>query len=477
MAKTKKVTIEYHNTWIDISVPENAEIFRYGTPEFPEIPLHPDPEQAVKDALENPIGIERIPELVNRESKVTIAFDDQLKSPAEALRVVVPVVVDELLKAGVKEENISLLCATGTHCKRRPNELKALLGEQTYKRFCPFSWREGKIHNHDCTEGNSYLGETEIGSEVDHDSVLLKSDLLIYVGTIFPVSYGGYPGQGIVIGLASQRALRSLHAYDVFRVGGALSGDFRPEKNIYRKHKLAVNEKIEKEIGKKVFYIDVITGPGAKIVQVFAGHAPELEKKTYAEADKYFLTKMSQKDIVVIGLPHNLGYDTSDNPLLSCGSARRAASGWRNKPLLRKSGVIIALAQCTGAISPRRASDPEALRLYGEEFEARDLWDYFDSFANNPEYLYKYRYEYAYSPVHGIIMMQGPDTLKMVARQTIFAGDVNPGVIRKTGAMPARNFDEALAKAAEIVGKDIKDTDILVFPSYFHEPKPVFEVK
>lgn len=79
---------------------------------------------------------------------------------------------------------------------------------------------------------------------MDHDSALVDSDLLIYVGTIFPVPYGGYPGQGIVIGLASERALRSLHSYDVFRVEGALSGDFQPEKNIYRKHKLAVNEKI-----------------------------------------------------------------------------------------------------------------------------------------------------------------------------------------------------------------------------------------
>jgi nickel-dependent lactate racemase len=477
MAKTKNVTIEYHNTWIDISVHENAEIFRYGTPEFPEIPLHANPGQAVRDALDNPTGIERIPELVKRKSKVTIAFDDHLKSPAEALKIIIPVVVDELLKAGVREEDISLLCATGTHCKRRPNELKALLGEQIYKRFRPFNWREGKIYNHDCTEGNTYLGETEIGCEVDHDSALLKSDLLIYVGTIFPVSYGGYPGQGIVIGLASQRALKSLHSYDVFRVGGALSGDFRPEKNIYRKHKLAVNEKIEKEIGKKVFYIDAITGPGAKIVNVFAGHAPELEKKTYIEADKYFLTKMSQKDIVVIGLPHDLGYDTSDNPIISCSAARRAISGWRNKPLLRKSGVIIALAQCTGAISPRRPSDSEAQRLYREQFEGKDLWDYFDSFVNNPEYIYKYRYEYAYSPIHGIMMGQSPDTLKMVARQTIFAGDVNPGVIREAGAVPARNFDEALDMAAEIIGKDVKDTDILVFPSYFHEPKPVFEVE
>ena len=76
MAKTRNVTIEYHNTWIDISVPDNVEIFKYGTPDFPEITHHPNPEQAVRDALDNPIGIEKIPELVKGESKVTIAFDD-----------------------------------------------------------------------------------------------------------------------------------------------------------------------------------------------------------------------------------------------------------------------------------------------------------------------------------------------------------------------------------------------------------------
>jgi nickel-dependent lactate racemase len=477
MAKTTDVTIEYHNTWIDISVPENAEIFRYGSPDFPEIPLHPNPEQAVRDALENPIGIERIPELVKKKSKVTIAFDDHLKSPAEALRVIIPVVVEELLEAGVSEKNISLLCATGLHCKRHPNELRALLGEQTYNRFRPYSWREGNIHNHDCSEGNINYGETPLGSEVEHDSALMNSDLLIYVGTIFPVTYGGYPGQGVVIGLAGQRTLKSLHSYDVFRVGGALSGDFRPDKNIYRKHKLAVNEKIEKEIGKKIFYIDAITGPYAKIVDVFAGHVPELEEKTYAEADKYFVAKMSRKDIVVVGMPNHLGYDTSDNPLVLCSAARRAVGVWRNKPLLRRSGVIIALTQCTGEITSRRPTDVEAFRLYNDYFEAKNLWDYYDAFANNPEYLYKYRHEYAYAPIHGIMMAQGMDTLKRAARQTIFAGEVNPGVIRRTGTMPARNFDEALSKAADIIGKDLKDADILVLPSYSHDPKPVFEVE
>jgi len=65
------------------------------------------------------------------------------------------------------------------------------------------------------------------------------------------------------------------------------------------------------------------------------------------------------------------------------------------------------------------------------------------------------------------------DTLEKVASRIIFTGDINPGIIREVGAVPAKNFDEALERAKEIVGSN---PDILVLPSYFHDPKPILEV-
>lgn len=77
----KNITIEYKDTWTEISVPDTAIVLEYGTPNFPDIPLHPDPEKAVRDALKNPIGMEKLPDLVKKGSKVTIAFDDPIKHP------------------------------------------------------------------------------------------------------------------------------------------------------------------------------------------------------------------------------------------------------------------------------------------------------------------------------------------------------------------------------------------------------------
>jgi len=472
MAKTKSVRIEYKDSWIDISVPEASRVVQYGTPAFPEIPVHPDPEQAVREALQNPVGMGGIPDLVKKGSKVTIAFDDPIKHP-EPIKIIIPIVVEKLLEAGVIEKDITLLCANGTHCKWRPGELEALLGSGLYKRFRPFSWSEGAILNHDCIQDNVYLGETSLGDEVEHNKAVMEADQLIYAGTVYPIPYGGYGGQGVTIGLGSMRALNSLHSYDVYRTVDSLHADYRPEKNLYRKHKLAVHEKIENATGKEIFYVDAITGPEQKIVSVFAGHVPDLEKVEYPEADRYFTVRMSQVDIVVVGMPYVMDYDTSDNPGTACNFAIRPARGWRNKPLLRENGVIIALGQCTGAISPRRPGDPEALKLYRDCFDGKELYDYVDAFCHNPEYIHKYLYQYAYSPIHSIFMMENFDTLQKVARQTIFAGEVNPGMIRDLGAIPAKSFDEALAKATEIVGKG---ADILILPSYSRDPRPIFEV-
>jgi nickel-dependent lactate racemase len=468
----KDVKIEYKDTWIDISVPGVATVVQYGTPAFPRIPVHPNPEKAVKEALRKPIGMERVSELVKKGSKVTVAFDDPIKHP-DSIKIIIPIVVEELIKAGVKEENIKLTCATGVHCKWQPNELRNLIGASLYDRFHPFSWRDGAVLNHDCTQNNVYLGETNLGDEVEYDNILVESDLVIYVGTIYPVPYGGYAGQGVAIGLGSMRALNSLHSYDVYKGIASLHGDYRPEKNLYRKHKLAVHEQIEKATGKKIFYVDAITGPEEKIVSVFAGHVPDLEKIEYPEADNYFKIRVPQVDIVVLGMPHTLDYDTSDNPGCACNFAARPARMWQNKPLLRENGVTIVLGQCKGAMSSRRPADPAAYRLYQDCFGGEELFDYVDAFCNNEEYLYKYRYHYAYSPIHSIFLMANMDTLQKVSRQTIFAGEVNPGTIRNMGAIPARDFDEALAKATEIVGMN---ADILVLPSYSRDPKPIFEV-
>ena len=64
--------------------------------------------------------MEPIGKLVNKASKVAVAFDNPIKVCPSALTI--PIVLEELRKAGVKEENIVLVSANGNQRKHTPTE-------------------------------------------------------------------------------------------------------------------------------------------------------------------------------------------------------------------------------------------------------------------------------------------------------------------------------------------------------------------
>jgi len=468
----KNVTVQYATGWKDITVPDAATVLQYGTPDYPEIPLHPDPEGAVRHALENPVAMEPLADLVKPGSRVTIAFDDGFKHPLP-LKTIMPILLDELNRIGVPDEDIDLVCAIGGHRKCTSFELRDLLGDEVYRRFCPFDGATSRIRNHDCIDGNVFLGTTEYGDHVEYDHAVIDADQLIYVGTIKPLGFGGYAGQGVAIGLASHRTLDSLHAYSIYKTLDVLNAEYLPEKNVYRRHKLAVHALIEKATGKRIFYVDALVGPGNGIVDVYAGHVPELEQVEYARADKQHLVDVPQFDIVISGVAYDMGYDTSDNP--GClGTLSQVLRMAQNRPLLREGGVLISLAQCRGVISERRPADHEVLRLFRECFDVEELFLHRDHIASNPEYIRAYKHHYAFSPKHSIMMCGDAAHHWKLTAASIVAGNVVPGVIRENGLIPAPDFDAALKIAMRVVGK--KDPKMLVLPRFSADPRPVFSV-
>jgi len=470
---TKSVQMQCSTGFVEIQVPERATVLQYGGEAFPPIPAHPDPERAAREALANPVGAPPLRELVGAGNKVTIAFDDPFKSPAP-IQITIPAVLEELLGAGVREEDIELVCAGGGHRKRTPLEIRDLLGPAIYDRFCPFDGGASQIRSHDCTVGNVYLGKTPLGDHVEYDEALVESDLVIYAGTIVPQAFGGYAGQGTVIGLAGGRTLDSLHSYAVYKTRDVMNAEYLPEKNRYRQHKMAVHAELEARTGKRVFYIDAIMGAGGDTCAVHAGYAPELEQVQYPMADEFFRVSVPQYDLVVVGVPHDLGYDTSDNPA-TLGNLSQPLRMVRNRPLLRDGGMLIALSQCRGIISKHRPADHEALRLFRDCFTIEELFVHSERFWNDPEYLRAYRYDYAFCPKHSLFMCGDASHHWKLARKTFVAGDVVPGIIREHGLTPAPDFDRAFAMALVLLEKP--DPDILILPTFFADPKPVFDVQ
>src|SRR3972149_5291245 len=85
--------------------------------------------------LAAPTAHDQIPKLVGPSSRVLIAFDDPvipqlpMKRP-DFRELAIPILIQELEKAGVRRRNITLLCANGLHRKWTPSELATILGTE-----------------------------------------------------------------------------------------------------------------------------------------------------------------------------------------------------------------------------------------------------------------------------------------------------------------------------------------------------------
>ena len=131
MAKKKEILADYWDKQISISVPEETVV-----PVVPDPPLLKNPEEAVRKALDNPIGAPSLLELAKKAKggKIVIAHDD-LTRPALPRKIMIPEIMKVLNQAGIQDEDVFLLSANGNHCKFPDWRFRAHFGEEIYCRF------------------------------------------------------------------------------------------------------------------------------------------------------------------------------------------------------------------------------------------------------------------------------------------------------------------------------------------------------
>jgi nickel-dependent lactate racemase len=461
LLKTKSIQVDYGEGNAEIPVPEDAVVVRCEDPS----PLK-DPEEDIRQALENPLGMGPISDLVEKGSKATIAFDAPPRSGIPR-RLIIPMLLEELASAGVSRENINLICATGVQRKRTREELLDYLGTEIFSQFWP-----NRLSNHDATRDLVHLGVSELGDYVEYNRCVQESDLVIYSGTVAPLSWGGFTGTGVVVGLGSARSIDSHHS-EIIAHPDSCHGD--PRTSLYMKHKQAIHAQVERAIGGKILYVDAVVNSKGEVCKVFAGHCPEINEPEWQAAESLFRVSVPQADVLIIGLPLNQLYGPTNNPLLSCMYTTMVARTWIRKPLLRPGGVIIGLVKCDGTVDSRsRPSDKEVIELFGSCFSALDFHDLKEEFLTREDYIYRYRHCHTFHPIHPVWGFYEAQYILDHAGKVIFTGEVNPGAMRKVGGIPARDFDHAWGMAIQIVGNR---PYVVVVPDYLSKLKVQYDVQ
>jgi len=478
----KDVKVDRWESQVEIQVPESAMIIE------PEAKggQSSDPIEKIKRALKNPLGMERIRAIVNRGSRVAIAFDDPTKLSPNYLAI--PVILDELHEAGVKKDNIVLVSANGTHRKYTPSEyieyrnvgyglppgkgIPKIPKEILYD-FWPHRFIQ---HNGANTKNFVNMGYSRLGDLVECNRILVDHDLVIYVGGAQPMKWGGYGGTGVVIGLSSAESIASHHTVRV--IGHKESCHADPRTHLYRAHKDAVMEKIEESIGKKVFYVEGVVNGAREWTDFFAGHFKEIQEPAWKAGDQDRLYPAEQADVIIAGLPRWCApYDTSRNPLVCVSAASSILRMWVGKPILREGGILILIAVCDGFIDTTALpSYPEVIDLFGKMGNAQRLEEkYLEEFLFfREDYLKKHMAGAANHPVHPFWLCAETQYVHDHVGKLIIATAENPEAVRKVGGTWAEDFGQAWKMAEKLVGKNPR---CLVLPTFFSRFPFKFAVK
>ena len=460
----RSVQLEYGDGYMHIEVPEERSVVvERGTLYQEPAPLE-DPVEATRQALRNPLGTRPLHELVNANSRVVIAFPDRVKGGFHETahrRVAIPLIMEELARAGVPEKNVTLVCAIGLHRKNTYKEFEAYLGRDIVKRFA------GKrLVNHDPEdpEGIVHIGETEDGDVVEFNRAAFEADLAILLGHTLGNPYGGYSGgyKMPCTGLTTWRSIRCHHTpATMYR------HDFVPvsTESYFRSQLRKIGKAVEQAAGKEFFLVDAVLNGDSRQVAVFAGTPDAVEQATWplARARTEVTVPGEPADVLVVGLPRNFHYGPGmgSNPILMLQAIGSAIT--RAARALKPGFVVIAASVCDGWFNDEWfPCHRELYDVYQRCVHPEELVQYEDDFANRPEYIHKFRHAYAYHPFHGFSMAYMGGVALRHARAIIIAGAKSPGYARGMGCIPVRTFEDALKIAARHVGPDPR---LLVVPA------------
>ena len=409
-----KLDFEYGHGLMSAELPDNTDVFIPGTtvadpPCIPEDKL----EEAYLESLHNPIGMKPLSELAFPGAKVVFIVPDRVKGgeqPTSHRKVSIKLILKELYAAGVKKEDIKFIISNGLHPRAKPEDYKAIFGEELFNEF----WPTHQMTSHDSEDPDNMidLGTTKRGDPVWMNKTVFECDLPILIGHVQGNPYGGYSGgyKHCATGITHWRSIASHHVPKVMQ----------PE---------------SWKIANKRTYVP------------------------FAE-EKY--------DVMVFGMPQNFHYGNGmgTNPIQMMQAL--SAQVIRHKRVMKDNCVIICSSICNGYFHDERW--PYLRELY-EMFQhdymniLPDMDRYGEYFATNEEYIRKYRFCNAFHPFHGFSMMSCGHIAEMNTAAIYIVGAQEPGIARGMGLKTRATFEEALEDAKrKFVGPN---PNILALPKTF----------
>ncbi|MBI4820745.1 MAG: DUF2088 domain-containing protein [Deltaproteobacteria bacterium] len=467
---------------------------------YPNPPIKglPNPDAAIRYALNHPHGMDPLHALLEPGMKICVAMDDiSLPLPIMALpdirERVLRIVLQILGDHGV--DDIELLVANALHRRMTKDEMKRMVGSQIFDRFYP-----DHFVNHDAEDPSEIvtIGRSEAGEIVKTNRRCAEADLTIYININLVPMDGGHKSMGIGTtdweGLLAHHNPKTLlesnsymdppssalhHSSDrigrvidqhlkVFHIETVLNNRMygkqleflgKNEDDFTELDRLAFQglrwtlSKLPRAAKREMFH--KIPSP-YELIGVYAGATEPVHEKTLKKNfEQYAVPVKGQADVAIFGIPYISPYNANSilNPVLvQVMGLGYLYNLYRGSPIVKDGGVLILTHPCPDEF------DPEFHPSYIEFFhrcltETRDsfqLHKRFEAdFAKNPTYIEMYRRGNAFHGAHPFYMWYWGEAGRSRLGRVIVVGAENEHVPRILGWDTAESVSEAIDMAKD----------------------------
>lgn len=476
---------------------------------YPKPPIQelPNPKGAIRHAINHPFGCDPLHAQLRPGMKVSIAMDDiSLPLPPmvtpDVRQLGLEIVLELLSEHGV--DDIHLIVANSLHRKMTESEMRRMVGSEIHEAFYPDRYY---CHDAEDPDGLVTLGETRHGEILRINRRAAESDLVIYLNINLVPMDGGH--KSVTVGLCDYTSLRPHHEpqtiidsdgymdpprselnnkvvrmgalvsehLNVFHIETVLNNRMYGEQLDF----LGKNEDDFSELdllklkatrwslsripraAKRAFFHRIPSPFG--LIGCYAGKTEPVHEKTLERSYEQYAVKVKgQCDILIVGIPYVSPYNVNSilNPLLvQVMGPGYFFNLYRDKPLLRKGGILILTHPCYDEFDS--AFHPSYIEFFHrllpesrDPFVLRDKYE--EEFAHNPSYIQMYRQGNAYHGAHPFFMWYWGENGRRHVDRIIAVGAENTHVPELLGWESSDTLAEAIATARSHLGRSAEIT-------------------
>ena len=263
----------YGNTTLEIDLPDDWDVQICPMRGADHAPLSLEQmEQAILAPIESP----RLRDIARGKKSAVIVFDDMTR-PTRTYELA-PIVLKELAAAGIRDEDITFVCALGTHGALTQHELRKKVGSAILEKY--------RVFNHNPYEHCVEVGTTGYGTPVMINREVMAAEVKIGIGCVTAHAQTGFSGGGKLLlpGVAHIDTISHYHL-KVAAQAPQTTGLAKWEDNILR-----LNIEEAARMVAMDFKIDVLFNGRGAASAVFAGDLAAAHTRAVAAAKAVYET-------------------------------------------------------------------------------------------------------------------------------------------------------------------------------------------